>query len=322
MNGIDDLFEEDLGLETEPISEEIHSEDNIGLEDNIFEDPVKIEPTSLVNDLLASKGISNGKIKLIGEDNSEQEIDFFSLSKDEQLEILSSSDLDHDYNLEDDEIEIINTLRTNGVTWKEYLESYKNQVLAEAQGQLEPTYEIDLYDDHELFLLDLKTKYELTDEELAKELEKELKDENLFKKKVDKLRTEYKAIEDQHKLDQQAEQQRLQQEKYDNFVSTMVDVAVKTPDLHGIELEDNEKNEVLAFLLDLDQNGVSNFYKTLNDPAKLYEAAWFLKYGKDAFNVLVNTYESEIAKLKKDKKPQVVVKKPATSKPNSIHDLY
>ena len=42
----------------------------------------------------------------------------------------------------------------------------------------------------------------------------------------------------------------------------MVDVATKTSEFHGIELEDNEKNEVLSFILDLDENGTSNFYKT------------------------------------------------------------
>ena len=103
----------------------------------------------------------------------------------------------------------------------------------------------------------------------------------------------------------------------------MVDVATKTSEFHGIELEDNEKNEVLSFILDLDENGTSNFYKTLNNPTKLYEAAWFLKYGKDAFNALSGAYEAEINKLKKDNKPRVVVKNKNTStNTNSIHDIF
>ena len=103
----------------------------------------------------------------------------------------------------------------------------------------------------------------------------------------------------------------------------MVDVATKTSEFHGIELEDNEKNEVLSFILDLDENGTSNFYKTLNNPTKLYEAAWFLKYGKDAFNALAGAYEAEINKLKKDSKPRVVVKNKNTStNTNSIHDIF
>ena len=103
----------------------------------------------------------------------------------------------------------------------------------------------------------------------------------------------------------------------------MVNVATKTSEYYGIELEDSEKNEVLSFILDLDENGTSNFYKTLNNPSKLYEAAWFLKYGKDAFSALSGAYEAEISKLKKDNKPKVVVKNRNTStNTNSIHDIF
>ena len=102
----------------------------------------------------------------------------------------------------------------------------------------------------------------------------------------------------------------------------MVNIAVETPEFYGIELEDEEKNEVLSFLLDIDESGVSEFSKTLNDPKKLYEAAWFLRYGKESFDALKNAYESEIARIKKDSKPAVVHKNPAKNKQGSIHDLF
>ena len=74
--------------------------------------------------------------------------------------------------------------------------------------------------------------------------------------------------------------------------------------------------------MDIDESGVSEFSKTLNDPKKLYEAAWFLRYGKESFDALKNAYESEIAKLKKDK-PTTVIRKSGPDKPkNSIHDLF
>jgi hypothetical protein len=101
----------------------------------------------------------------------------------------------------------------------------------------------------------------------------------------------------------------------------MVNVALETPEFYGIELEDDEKNEVLSFLLDLDDNGTSTFYKTLNDPKKLYEAAWFLRYGKESFDALKNAYETEIAKLKKPDNKPTVVHKNNERKINSIHDL-
>lgn len=35
----------------------------------------------------------------------------------------------------------------------------------------------------------------------------------------------------------------------------MVNVALQTPEFYGIELDDDEKNEVLSQILDLDENG-------------------------------------------------------------------
>ena len=315
MEEFDDLFDDNLEPSDDIIDDQIiKSNDN----DDFFESSSKNKTSLFIDDLLSIKGITDGKIKVIKEDQSEEEIDFYSLSKEEQLEILNSSDLDHDYELEDDEIELINELRSKGVSWKDYLEQIKSSVTP-----IEASYEIDSFDDQELFLLDLKHKYDLTNEELEKELEKELQDENLFKKKIDKIRAEYKELEDQQKQIQQAEFEASQKQRYEDFANTMVDVATKTSEFHGIELEDNEKNEVLSFILDLDENGTSNFYKTLNNPTKLYEAAWFLKYGKDAFNALSGAYEAEINKLKKDSKPRVVVKNKNTStNTNSIHDIF
>ena len=161
----------------------------------------------------------------------------------------------------------------------------------------------------------------MSDDELKKELEKELQDETLFKKKTDVLRKEYKALEDQYKEAQQLESIKQREEEYNQFSERMVDVAVNTPDFYGIELEDDEKNEVLSFLLDQDENGTSQFYKTLADPNKLYEAAWFLRYGKESFDALKNAYESEIAKLKKQDKPTVIKKNDNTNRLKNIHDL-
>ena len=315
MEEFDDLFDDNLEPSDDIIDDQIiKSNDN----DDFFESSSKNKTSSVIDDLLSIKGITDGKIKVIKEDQSEEEIDFYSLTKEEQIEILNSSDLDHDYELEDDEIELINELRSKGVSWKDYLEQIKSSVTP-----IEASYEIDSFDDQELFLLDLKHKYDLTNEELEKELEKELQDENLFKKKIDKIRAEYKELEDQQKQIQQAEFEASQKQRYEDFANTMVDVATKTSEFHGIELEDNEKNEVLSFILDLDENGTSNFYKTLNNPTKLYEVAWFLKYGKDAFNALSGAYEAEINKLKKDNKPRVVVKNKNTStNTNSIHDIF
>lgn len=323
MEDLDNVFEEDLGLE-EVVKEEL--DDIFSPSDevvDIFEEKVSLVPEeSILIDLLKAKGIQDGKVSIVDEQNNETKVDFFSLSKEEQLDILNSKEEQSTptNDLEDSEIEFINNLRTSNKSIADFLKEYKESVLAEAGTNLEPSYDIDAYTDEELFILDLKNKYDLTDEELEKELEKELENKDLFTKKVTKTREEYKKLEDNFKEEQQQEFTKQREVEYQGFVNTMVDVAVKNPELYGIQLEDNEKNEVLSLLLDLDDQGASEFYKKLNDPSTLYQAAWFLRYGKEAFDTIIDAYETEIAELKKDK-PKVVIRKD-TTQPKSIHELF
>lgn len=272
MENFESVFEEDLGLDA-PVEEGLEPVIKEETIDSIFGGSTA-EP-SIVDDLLKAKGIQGSKILIIDEENNEQEVDFYSLSKAEQLEILATPEPETaPSTLQQDEEELISYLRDNKITLQEYLQLYEQSVVEKLNENNEPTYDIDAYDDEELFLLDLKSRYDdLTDEELIKELEKELENKELFLKKTTKLRSEYKQLEDTYKEEQQKEFNAQRETQYNGFVDTMVDVAVKTQDLYGIELEDDEKNNVLSTLLELDDNGTSQFNKLLEDPDNLYRAA-------------------------------------------------
>jgi len=320
MTELDDVFEgEDLGL-GDPVINDSIIENNIIENDNIFDEPEEgIKDTSILDDFLKLKGLENNKITIREEDNTEKEVDFYELTKEEQLDLLAVQEETSD--LDDSEIEFLNSIRSNNLTVDAFLEAYKAQILDEANvnnTQVE-SYEIDSYDDQELYLLDLKNKYDLTDEELVKELEKELQDEVLFKKKADKLRSEYKLLEDNYKETQIQEANQEKEAKHNQFIDQMVDIAIKTPDFYGIDLDNDEKNTVLSSILELDDNGISNFHKAITDPKELYRVAWFQKYGEEAFNVLKVAYEEEITRLKKDNRASVVVKN--DRKINNIHEL-
>ena len=272
MYDLDDVFDDKLDLTPEDLTDTPLLDDPNFITEDFFEPVIeKTGDESILNDLLKARGIDGSKILLIDENNEEKEVDFFSLTKEEQLEILNDQQQEAD--LDESEQQLLNYLSTNNITLEDYLTKYRDAIVSEVSKPTEPTYDIDAYDDQELFLLDLKAKFDLSDEELTAELEKELQNEGIFNKKVAKLREEYKKLEDEYKQEQEAEFNRQRDEQYNQFVDTMVDTAVKTPEFHGIELEDEEKNEVLAFLLDLDDSGTSNFYKALNDPQRLYEAA-------------------------------------------------
>lgn len=322
MDGLENIFDDEPLFSTEPELEEISNESDDS-DFNFFNDDSNADEAvnPLLTELLKTKGINKPEITIIDEDGTEQTVPFNKLSLEEQLEILTSTENTDADELDTSEIDLINQLREKNWTVEDFLENYKQSILASLDTQIEENYDIDAYDDQELFVLDLKNKYDLTDEELLKELEKELLDEPLFKKKVDILRAEYKNLEDSHKEAQRLEDEENKIAEFQRFEEAMVNIAVETPEFYGIELEDSEKDEVLSFLLDADESGESKFYQTLNDPRKLYEAAWFLRYGKESFDALKNAYEAEIAKLKKSDKPTVVRKTNNPTEIKSIHEI-
>lgn len=322
MENFNDYLEEDLGLDQ--VSEE-HNVEILEPEHSLFEDdllgtPVDTPTQTILDEFLISKGITNSTITILDENENQSTVNFYELSKDEQLEVLNSLNTDVNQELDESEITLINHLRTNNLTVDDFFNQFKESILAEIQTQKEPEYDIDMYDDHELFLLDLKEKYELTDEELQAELEKELANPDLFTKKLTKLRAEYKQLEDQYKAQQQANMDLDRQRQYESFSNAMLEIANSVEDFHGVELEDSEKTETLSYLLKLDEDGVSQFSKDLNNPQKLYEAAWYLRYGAEAFKALENAYEEEIKKYKKADGPRVVVHN-SKEKIKSIYDL-
>jgi hypothetical protein len=320
MKELDDVFDDDVMLD-EVIENELNV-DSPSQTGDIFDElttSANGENKSLLEQLLQTKGFKDNKVVILGEDNNQEEVDFFSLSTMEQLQLLNDEAPAQTSEISNSEKLFLENLKASNLTIESFLEDYKNKIISENTTQT-PSYEIDSYDDQELFLLDLKSKYDLTDDELSRELEKELKDPDLFTKKTTKLREEYKQLEDNYKKEQDAQLEQGRVEQYNKFVDLMVDTAIKTPELYNIELEDSEKNEVLAFILDLDENGTSDFYKSLNDPSKLYKAAWFLKYGEEAFDAIRNTYEQEMSKTKQDRS-QVVIKS-KDKKELNIHDLF
>ena len=316
-NDDSDIFEESI---TEPAQEQQEqqtpSEPSTYVEpaeprelDSIFDDQEEVNSNaSVLDQYLQSKGFKNSEVTIHDENNEEVKVNFHELTSEEQLDILSSiTTKEKGFALQESEQEWINELRKNNLDFDSFLELYKNSIIEELGTTQEDSYEIDAYDDKELFLLDLKNKYDLTDEKLQSELEKELQNEELFEKKVAKTRAEYKELETQHRQMQEQEFAQQQEQEYQQFAQRMVEIATNKNEFHGLELEDDDKNETLSYMLDLDDNGVSQLARDLQDPEKLYAVAWYLKHGDDAFKIIENAHESEISKLRALRdKPSVV----------------
>jgi hypothetical protein len=259
------------------------------------------EESDIIADLLHAKGIADPTAINYENDEGEiEQVNFYELPYEEQLQILQSNDSDLD-GLSETESEAVSFLRQNGVSLEEAIDYFQRKAVEDhINSQNISGLEVDQYNDDELYSLHLKSEYpSLTDEEIQIALEKQLEHPDLFKKQVDKLRTDYKEIEAKQLDDSRAQQAQIEEEKRAELEDTLVSVATSVADIGGLTLDDADRNEVLHHILNKDMNGVSPFIKSLNSPQQLFELAWYAVKGKEAFDTIHDYYKKEIANVSK-----------------------
>ena len=221
-----------------------------------------------------------------------EEIDFGSLDREEQLNILKEIT---DPSLSDHEKEVIGYLRKNRVSFNEVIDYFAEQRLQEylkAKPEAVPpiVYSIDEYTDDELYLADLKSKYpSFTDDELISKLNIAKSDENLFTKEIYILRENYKAEENRARK----EAEYAEQQKYEALQQNLIHAAeafseisldASDPQSDSLIIEDLDRNQILAYLLNRDKDGKSQLVKDIENPGTLIELATFRIRHKDIIN--------------------------------------
>ena len=239
------------------------------------------EGLDVFSEFLKSRGLRDGKTLLYqDEEGNEQEVDFSSLDRDEQLNILNELAKP---DLSDDEVKTIEYLRNNNATIQDVIEYYSQKAVQDyinQNGPVNKAYSVDDYSDEELYIADLKSKFEgMTEEEIQADLDLAKSNEDLFKKKVETIRNQYKAQED--------------------------------------KAVDHDKQEIFSYILDQDENGASQFFKDLNDPQVLVELAWYRLFGKDAISGISQYYKSLIKETRKPAAPKNEPPKPSTVIPTN-----
>ena len=310
-------------------------------EDN--DTPEKVITGGFLYEFLKEKGIEDpSKLQFENEDGEIEEVDFNSLSDEEKLNIINSVS---DPGLTQHETDVVNYLRQNNVTFNQVIDYFSKKAVEDYLAQnpdrvYQKSYTVDDYTDDELYLADLKSKYpEFTDEELMSKLETAKANEALFKKEVDALRVDYKNQED---AEIEAQKQREQQD-YDNLVGNLQnilnnfnEVALDSTDAESdvLEIEDSDKQQVLAYLLNQDSEGKSQLVKDLENPATLIELAWLRTQGRTLIDNttrywkdLLKEERKEKAKLQKElesyksrNEQSVVVPKPPTKNDDNSND--
>lgn len=298
INEIDDI--EDFMDEPLEDSPEIPSIDEIDEpEEGQYDDSE--DDYSAVERFLQERGVDPRSIKFETEDGEETS-DFNELSSDDQYQILDSLTED-DSDLDDNEISLLNFMRTNNWSVQDYNNYIAQQAIqryTQAQGQPEQTYQIDDLSDEELFLVDLKSRIpDLTEDEALDELDRSQQNEDLFNKKVESLRKDYKEKEDLYKQQQVQQYQDQQKAAYQQYSQSIADAINRATVMDigdlDLELQNQDKQEIYNYLVGYDQSGNRLINNTLSDPDQLVRMAWMNIKGPEVFRELTSYYKKKIS---------------------------
>lgn len=294
-----------------------------------FDEPA--ERNKIVEDLLKQRGIQDQSKLLYENDKGEvEEVNFYELPYEDQINILSNSDEGN--GLSEEDLYYLQQAKENNISLTELIKYYQNQSIEEYNKNQAPSYAVADYSDEELYVLDMKSKLgdDITDEDILRQLEKELEIPEIFKKKVDKLREEYIDIEESERLSLTNSTQAQKDADFKEFGDQIYALVDNVEDIGGVGLEDTDKNDILKFLVEQDVNGSTEFQKQMNDPENIFLAAWAILKAQDTFDVLKDHYEGMLKTSKKtqpiktDKgtQAQVVRSKPSGQKYMSVEDLH
>ena len=290
--GINDLDDDDFELEN-PISEQpIQPQEPPTVQEPLVEQPASQNQDNFLSDFLKTKGIDDiSKIKFEGENGDIEEKSWDSLTKEEKFNILNTPISTNNFDLSDEEIDLINQLRQSNLTPSQYIEQFSNS------STQEPVYKIDDLSDDELYLLDLESRVgELSDEMAAQALNSAKQQEELFKKQVDGIRKEYKEREDYQLQQEQAEVEQQQQEAYNQFQDSIINSINQFNTIGNLDLnfDDSDKDELAQFMLSRDEAGNNYLWQALQDPDTLVKVAWFILNGDEALNNISEYFVNQI----------------------------
>jgi len=306
-NGIDDLYPEDsfdatgdndldgsLNVDEKGNDDEINDEGNTpNIEsDNEFNDEKGND--DLIYDLLLNKNLDPHNIIVENEQGIQEKIDFRDLDYEERMAILSETEQESNgnegsLNLNQDESEFFNILRSNNLTVNQALTNLKEKI--ESDFIERDNYDFDNWDDEDLYVADLQNRYpNFTEEDITNELEKELENPDRFKNKVDQIRNLFKENQRKEK-EYIIALKKEEKEKHRNDVINKLNFQRSVSD---IELEDQDRKEIMNHLFEKNINDKTNLEKTLSTPEGKIKLAWFDLYGERAISEIKKQYEDQL----------------------------
>lgn len=257
-----------------------------------------------VEQFLTAYGVQGGLISY--EDGSTAR--FVDLSSSEQAEILSSlvsesvPSIEEKYNLDEDEVNLLNTLRDSDMSSEEFINSlvaYRMQAV-EAQRELSTTNYETVSDDG-IFVKNLQDSYpDITDEEIAEELTK-AKSLTSYAATADAMRQLYSSQQAEENNQILFENNRIFNQELEAQRHEIVETVEDINDIGGANITSEMKEYLLHDIMELNENKDPILMEKLfGSPEAMFKANWFLNYGESYMTETNNYWKNEVSKARKE----------------------
>ncbi|MCK5788535.1 MAG: hypothetical protein KAH32_06030 [Chlamydiia bacterium] len=287
QEGIDNA----AGSEGVEHEEEEHESDNETKENESTNEEGEVgeageeQPLTGVEKFLTDFGVTGGMISY--EDG--EEVNFYDLNTEEQYNILQElstnarPDIEEEYDLDSDEIHLLNDVRNSGLSIEEYIGSLINDQV-EKNLLLRDAVSVD-YEEMPADAIYLKWLHdinpEMEQEEAIDTLEEMKKNPTVFNGQVNSIRGQYRQSQQVQENDMIEKERSEQSDLVEADRYEIVRAVENLDSISGAEITPDMKNEVLHSLLEINDQGDPLIMEEMfSDPEKLFKAAWFIKYGE------------------------------------------
>lgn len=280
--------EENVDGKKDTSQEEVNTEENTSS---------VIDEQSLLESVLKSRGIDFNNIKIEDTETGViHSVPFTELSREEQIELLNLEE--DDYNLDDDEINLLTFMRENNLNSESLVNYYKQKGIEEYLANEGAVYKVDELSDEDIYALYIKNNYGdiLTEDELVDEVNKAKENSESFEKKVNKLREIYKA-EEEERLAAEAKQKeeqdsQLSEEELNKIIGTLREAGKNIKTIGGFDLEESDIDSTMDYITKPQITGRTKLASDLDNPDTLFKLAFYATHGDELIEAIHEHYNN------------------------------
>lgn len=261
--------------------------------------------------ILKQNGINPNAIPVSDENGNQNLISFGDLSRQEQIDMIQSisgnQQQNGGYQLEDDEVDMINAIRRSGMSPEQYMNALRDRFVNEyiQNGGGEQQYQVDSLSDDELWLSDYHAKVKNASEEDAlRALEYAKSNPDLFNKTMEGMRQMYKENEENSRTQDMQRQEELAKQVAADYESAIVDAVNSNSRLRFgddvIDLSKDDKEEIASFILDRDPSGENYMVGAMKNQNELVKMAFMYLKGEELINEMQEAHKRELANTRND----------------------